>query len=568
MNHPAWKYRPVVALGDKCLLLYSRFEDKDACKSVPGGRWEPELKAWEYPLQPETLERLAKVFPGLNVEPEARLELAKITEGEVLAERMKAAGWEDTEPVEPMPIKTKPYQHQVAGYNLALHQPHHAMLYEQGCGKTLTAIAVTGRRFQKNEVRRVLVVAPASVVPVWPSEFALHADFPHEVLILQGPVKKRKKMLKEFAPEEECLQISVINYESTWRMFDELAAWQPDMIICDESQRIKTPGARQSKAMHKLGQRTKYRLILTGTPVTQGPLDFFSQYKFLNQKIFGRSYYAFRNRYAIMGGWENKQVVGYRNLPELVKKAHSIAFRVAKKDALDLPPVVEQELYCELEPKAAGLYRQLARESVAQIEGERTVTAAIVLTRLLRLSQLTGGFINDDDGNINVVSKAKMNLFKDTLDDILCAGKKVVVFARFIPEITAIRKHSEKERIGYSWIAGEVKQSERGEMVRRFQEDKDCRLFVAQTQTAGLGITLHAASIALFYSLDYSFANLDQARARIDRIGQTANKVTNIFLLAKDTVDEKVRKILAEKQDVARVVVDDWKRLFKDREGK
>ena len=120
-------------------------------------------------------------------------------------------------------------------------------------------------------------------------------------------------------------------------MEEALANWNPDMIICDESQRIKTPGAKQSKAMHRLGKRAKYKLTLTGTPVTQGPLDFFSQYKFLDPSIFGNSYYAFRARYAVMGGYERKQVVGYNNLPELIRKAHSIAFRVTKEEALDLP---------------------------------------------------------------------------------------------------------------------------------------------------------------------------------------------------------------------------------------
>ncbi len=554
--------RPCVLLGDAELRLYADYQDREMCKSIPGWRWEPALKCWAYPVRPETLEQIVFALPGASVEPEARRAVLEVAEREVVAARMKLAGWDDAEPVEPMPLRTKPFQHQVAGFNVAMNIPASGLFMEQGTGKTLTAIAVAGRRFLRGEVRKLLVVAPSSVVPVWPKEFAIHAGFPHEVKALEGPVAKRKAALAEWPADEGRLQVAVTNYEATWRFEADLAKWRPDMIVCDESQRIKTPGARQSKAMHRLGQRAMYRMVLTGTPVTQGPLDFYSQYKFLDQSIFGRSYYAFRARYAIMGGFENRQVVGFRKLPELIRKAHAIAFRVTKAEALDLPPVVEQELYCDLEPKATRLYKQIQKESVAELEGERTVTAANVLTRLLRLSQVTGGFLGDDEGDLSQVSTAKMELFAEALDDILGAGKKVVVFARFVPEIRAIRKYLEGSGIDYAWIAGEVKQAERGEMVRRFQEDGSCRVFIAQIQTAGLGITLHAADTAIFYSLDYSYANLDQAMARLHRIGQV-NKVTNIFLLARGTVDEKVRRILAGKQDVARAVVDGWREFFK-----
>src|SRR5690606_30296187 len=164
-----------------------------------------------------------------------------------------------------------------------------------------------------------------------------------------------------------------------------------DMIICDESQRIKTPGAKQSKALHRLGKLAKYRLILTGTPVTQSPLDFFSQYKFLEPSIFGDSFFAFKARYAIeqpIGNTGGKKVIGYRNMAELVQKAHSIAFRVTKDEALDLPEQVDQVLYATLEKKAQALYNQMLRESVVELNEEKVITAANVLARLLRLSQL------------------------------------------------------------------------------------------------------------------------------------------------------------------------------------
>src|SRR5690606_16305329 len=147
--------------------------------------------------------------------------------------------------------------------------------------------------------RRVLICAPASVVPVWPKEFEQYADFPHDVRALEGPVKEREKVLAGWVPDDGVLQVAVVNYEATWRMEEAITRWKPDMIICDESQRIKTPGAKQSKALHRLGKLAKYRLILTGTPVTQSPLDFFSQYKFLDPSILGVCYNDFMARYAV-----------------------------------------------------------------------------------------------------------------------------------------------------------------------------------------------------------------------------------------------------------------------------
>jgi len=557
---------PTLTLESDRLILRCRYEDRDAAKSVPGHVWNNREKCWQYPLRPDVVSRLASTIPGLKVDKAVTIATAQIIEREATIAQAKQAGWKDAEPIEPMPIKTKPFQHQVLAYNIAMQLPVAALLMEQGTGKSLVSLAVAGRRFLRGEAKRLLVVAPSSVVPVWPREFETHADFPFEVQAIQGAVPKRGESLRSWTVAQDRLQVAITNYEVTWRMIDALAAWRPDMIICDESQRIKTPSARQSKAMHQLGRLAKYRMILTGTPVTQGPLDLYSQYRFLDPGIFGNSYYAFRARYAIMGGYERRQVVGYQNLPELIKKAHSIAYRVTKAEALDLPEQIDQIRYCELEPKATGLYWQLAKQSIAELSEEKVVTATNVLAKLLRLSQVAGGFIGDGEGGIQQVSTAKIRLLDEVLGDLLEAGKKVVIFARFLPEIAAIRKLLDGKKVNYAWITGEVEQELRGEEVRRFQEEPIYKVFVAQIQTAGLGITLTAADTAIFYSLDYSFANYDQAKARIHRISQR-NACTYIHLLAKDTVDEKVLATLQGKKSVADEVVDNWQKyLGKDEE--
>lgn len=211
------------------------------------------------------------------------------------------------------------------------------------------------------------------------------------------------------------LQVIVVNYESCWRLEDELMRWKPDMIVCDESSKIKNPQAKCSKALHKLGKVSEYNLILTGTPITNSPLDFFSQYKFLDESIFGSSFYAFRSKYAILGGFQNHQIVGYKNLQELVEKAHGIAYRIKLDDAVELPEFIEEIRPVALEKKAQQIYDSIDKDSFAELmSGE--VTTRNVLTRLLRLSQCTGGFIKDDiNGIVQEVSRAKLEALEDII---------------------------------------------------------------------------------------------------------------------------------------------------------
>lgn len=433
-----------------------------------------------------------------------------------------------------------------------------ALLMEMGTGKTLTTIALIGRAFLNGLICRVLIVAPLSVANVWAEEFEKFAAFDYVLAVLEGDSGKKADTIRHMTGTG--LQVIVLNYESAWRLEEELRKWKPDVIVCDESSRIKNPNAKQSKALHRLAKLAKYRLILTGTPIQNNPLDFFSQYKVLDESIFGPSYYAFRSRYATMGGYGNHQIVGYKNLPELVRKAHSVAYRVTKEEALDLPEMVDETRYVTLDPQGMKIYESLEAASYAELlKGE--VVVRNILTQLLRLQQVTGGFIRDDEGGpVQKVSEAKLKALEEIIGDVLGEGKKLVIFARFVPEIEAICKLLEEKGIKHSVISGEVRN--RTEQVWQFQENPEVKVFVGQIQTTGLGLTLTAASTAVFYSMDFNYANYSQARARIHRIGQR-NACTYIHLVAKGTIDEKVLKALQRKEDVAKLLVDNWRTFFR-----
>ena len=401
----------------------------------------------------------------------------------------------------------------------------------------------------------MLIVAPLSILGVWEEEFQKFAAFPYALAVLTGPGSRKLDILRHMTGA--VLQVVVVNYESAWRMEKDLAAWRPDLIIADEGHKIKTHNIAASKAMHRLGAKAGYRLLLTGTVITNKAIDVFSQFKFVNPAIFGQSFYAFRSRYFDMVGYGNHTPVLKKSMEaELTEKLHSISFRATKAECLDLPETTDVIRQVELEPAALRVYRGLVKESYAELSSGE-VTAPNILTRLLRLSQLTGGFIgNDETAAVEQISAAKLSALEDILDGAAAEGKKLVIIARFIPEIRAICGLLKKRGLRYCYITGEVKNRE--EQVSAFQNDPAVMAFVGQIATAGLGITLTAASTMVFYSLDYSMSNFEQTKARIHRVGQRM-PCTYLYLVARGTVDEKVLKALKDKADLARTFVDDYR---------
>jgi SNF2 family DNA or RNA helicase len=201
-------------------------------------------------------------------------------------------------------------------------------------------------------------------------------------------------------------------------------------------------------------------------------------------------------------------------------------------------------------------YKHLVRDSFAELQNSE-VTVTNVLTKILRLSQLTGGFLGDDEGKkVHQISKAKLNALEDIIDEVTASGKKLVVMARFIPEIEAIKKLLVKKNLSFSVITGDIKN--RADEIAKFQNDVDVLVFLGQIATAGLGITLTASSTMVFYSLDYSMSNFEQAKARIHRTGQKEN-CTYIYLIAANTVDEKILVALRNKVNLAKNLIDDYK---------
>jgi SNF2 family DNA or RNA helicase len=461
-------------------------------------------------------------------------------------------------------FKTEPFSHQrKALEKIRRLDGKCALFMEMGTGKTKVAIDWAGIGFHNFGLRRVLVVAPLSVLGVWPNQIRLHSNVPSKIYRLRGSTVERSRTLTSLlrvSDQESHLTWLIINYEGIWREPDRgpsieklLVAWQPDLIVFDESHRIKSPSAKQSKAAARIAKTVPQRLLLTGTPITKSPLDAFGQFRALDPTILGDNWYHFKYYYGVWGGFGNYQLRGYRHLEELNLKLHKHSFKVKKVDCLDLPPKLFETVPITLPDRIAALYNQMAREMIIEIE-DTHATAAVVVVKLIRLSQITSGFVKDVDGNIRVFDNTKLNTCLDLVDDIVSEDKKVVIFCRFIEDIRRLSAGLTKRKIEFRILSGSVPPERRDSIVSEFHDDPNLKVFISQIQAGSLGIDLTPADTAIFYSLDYNAANYWQAQDRLHRQGQTRS-VTYYHLVVPRTIDSVVLKVLQEKGQLAAAVL-------------
>lgn len=440
-----------------------------------------------------------------------------------------------------------------------------ALLHEIGAGKTYTSLASLLELHERGQASLALAVCPLSVIGAWQKDGEAAGI---EVVALTGTRAKKEAMLQRalLGHDGRSPLLIVINYESMRIMEALLRAARFDVIFADEVQRIKAAGTKQSRALHRIGKAAKFRVGMSGTPVSEGALGYYGIFRFIDDRLFGTSYTNFTSRfaYSIPMGSFTKKVINPHTLPELERLVMERSHRVTKLEAVDLPEEMDTTISFDLQPKTRKLYDELRRESLAELADEfgalGEIVAETALTKMLRLQQLTGGFAQLDDGPLTMVDDSKLRVLKDLWEDLKDAGKKSVVFYRFTAEGDMIIDAAKKAGLDPAWINGKVKGEDRREMVRRFQDDSECLVFVAQIQAASEGITLTAADTSIYYSTGFSSGQFEQSRGRIHRIGQT-KPVTHVHLAARDSIDEHVLRVLQEKRSVSEDLVSGgWKR--------
>lgn len=532
------------------IMMTVPYNMRDLCKEIPGRRWDG--SCWHAPASPSTALDIERKFGQQRVMMDENVKRL-LQQGK---EQRKAKVLRNAEDLPEIPSKTKAWLHQRQAFYFAREQEAVMLAMDMGTGKSLTAIAL----LEEWQAQKVLILGPRRALPVWPLEFQKHALRNWHVIVppLSSPVTTRALRIRQeigLAEARKQPYVVTVNYESAWRkgMTELLTAVDWDVVILDESHRIKAPGGKQSQFCGRLRKRARRRINLTGTPMPHSPLDIYGQYRFLDPGIFGTSYNRFRNRYAVMGGFEGRQVIGYQNEAELAGKFGDLAFVCKSDDVLDLPEYHHVEHFCDLEPKARRIYDKLDQEFVAGV-GDGEITAQNALVKLLRLQQLTGGWLKDDEGVLHRVSTAKEDLYADWLQDFK-EGEPLTTFCRFHTDLDAVKAATLGDKRVYGELSGRVKETSleyglEGPLMR-----PDIDMIGVQWQAGGVGIDLTRSNQVGIYSLGYNLGDYEQGIKRNHRHGQV-HSVTYHHFIARGTKDEAVYDALRNRKNVVETIIE------------
>lgn len=420
------------------------------------------------------------------------------------------------------------------------------LFMDMGTGKTPTALWL----LQERACQLVLVVAPKSVITtqVWEREAAKWWPDATVIPLLKGTVKERAQQLRGVGESSQRPVIVLANYDAVWR--DPLGAmtraipW--DAVVLDEAHRVKTPSSKVSWWARQIHDRhVPLRLALTGTPMAHSFLDIYGIYRFLDQRVFGRNFSAFKAKYAIQAMTPfGPKVVGIKSerAEEFNSRIYSVAFRVKADDVLTLPDRQHIEVPITLGAKGQRAYRDMVDTFIAQLE-DGVVTAQNGAVKVLRLMQITGGWATGEDSAPVQTDTAKVDTLADMLADL---QEPVVVFGRFRTDLDNVRAATERAGGTYYELSG------RADDYMAWRNSAGAahpEVIAVQIQAGGAGIDLTRARIAFYYSTGHSLLDYDQSLARVHRPGQT-RPVVYYHLLAQGTVDVSVRKALAERKDL------------------
>jgi SNF2 family DNA or RNA helicase len=458
-------------------------------------------------------------------------------------------------------FKSKPFAHQSKALEMSWDKEVFAYFMEMGTGKSKVLIDNIAMLFNVGKINGALIIAPKGVYKNWfDSEIPSHMpDYVEKKVGLWRTDPNAKDLKPLFSTGAE-LHILIMNVEAFSTKKGVLFAHKflschNALISIDESTTIKNPNAKRTKSILSLKPLSKFRRILTGSPVTKSPLDLFSQCQFLDSWLLNQSsYYAFRTRYAVcrkinVSGRQVEIVVGYRNLGELSEKVKPFSYRVLKDDCLDLPPKTYTKRIIELSDEQKKVYKTMKEKAIAFLNG-KMVSTATVITQLMRLHQITCGHFTSDDGDVQEIKNNRIDQLMEILEEV---EGKAVIWAHYRYDIKKIveaisKKYGENSVVTYY---GDTSTDDRQKAITKIQDkDSSVRFIVGTPQTGGYGITLTGASTMIYYSNGYDLEKRQQSEARIDRIGQE-KPMTYIDIIAEGTVDDKIVQSLRKKVNIA-----------------
>lgn len=462
--------------------------------------------------------------------------------------------------------KTPSWSHQRAAFWWAWNRkPATLLSMGTGTGKTKVTVDLISNEDFKN----VMVLCPKSAVGVWPREFDKHSPIPYDILTRGHGKKATVKKFTEYADnwmkeKSDGQNVLVVNHEIAWR--EPFAKWSRqkgmfDLLVMDEIHKMKSPGGKLSRYAHLLSKSIDRRLGLTATPIPHSPMDLYAIFRCLDSSIFGTNLSKFQSKYVV---WDTNYLVNGRpviikdwnNKDEMARLYQSITFQVGR-EVLDLPEVLHDYRSCVLEGKNRKIYDDLENEYVSFIDGKQIhvkdlmeglisgdiknsdlISVDNVLTKLVRLQQIAGGWAKNDDGYMIQVGDSKLHALEEIIEGI-DPEESIVVFCRFTEEIRQIEELARKLGRSYGELSGR-----RRDALTTQATLAPVSLAAVQVQIGSEAIDLTRARYGLIYSLGYmNYGQYQQLLGRIHRPGQT-NKVMYIHILAENTIDEQIYRSL------------------------
>lgn len=470
-------------------------------------------------------------------------------------------------------MDTKPFwKHQAEAIHRAEHTRDFGLFFEQGTGKTRTTIEILRRKYAKaGRILRTLILCPPVVCSNWRNEFIQFSNIKREnIHVLAGTHYQRMQTVrtKGFTPLATVGQIFITNYEGMLMsdLIEVLHEWKIEVLVCDESQRCKSPSSKRAKAVAKISQGTAHNYILTGTPVVDGKgLDFFQQFLILDRgNTFGQNFFAFRAKYfrdknagMPKGRHFAKWIPAPSMQQEFIQRMGKVSMRVEKKDCLDLPPLLKVVHEVEMGAEQQKAYDAMMRDCIAFVENKKgenaNVVANLAIVKTMRLQQIVSGFVKDEDGNvIRFKDVPRLTALKGLLEDtVVEEGHKAIVWCNFVENYRMVEEVCEELGIEHAHIVGGMSAAQREESIERFRKGS-ASVMISHPAAGGVGVNFTEAAYSFYYSKGYKLEDDLQSEARNYRGGSEIHeKVTRVDLVSLKTIDELIDKSLRNKQQVA-----------------
>lgn len=529
--------------GEWSLYVTFPYEDKivNVIRSFPSRFYDKDKKEWELPFK--SFKSLVDQLPEYDFD---------IT-GKYIQTKREAR----TVPAD-FKFKTKPFEHQIEGFNYGLNNDRWLLGDEQGLGKTKQVIDIAVAKKLANGYKHCLIICGVNGLKWnWVNEIHTHSD--EDAWILGQRYKGSKIVIGSNADKIDDLThlaslksyFIITNVESLRN--EQICAYiakyaksgEIGLVAIDEIHKCKNPTSQQGKGILKI--QPECRIAMTGTPLMNNPFDLFIILKWLGYEK--HAFYAFKKHYGIFGGYGGYEVTGYRYLDELQAQLDEIMLRRLKKDVLDLPEKTHINEYVEMTPKQKQIYDEVTAEIKMNID--QIKMANNPLAELIRMRQATGytGILSS-----KVKESAKLDRMEELVEEAVQNGKKVVIFSNWTQMTLPIYNRLAVKYQG-TYITGEVDSDQRQEHVKRFQEDDNCKFIVGTIGAMGTGLTLTAGTVEIFMDEPWNRANKEQAEDRCHRVG-TKENVTIYTIICKNTIDERINELVERKGAMADALVD------------